>query len=279
MARAAQVSWFNEQEEEEITRVEIAGQPIVSAHNRDHSTLEPRAPSLALFDSFKQALYTKLKPLPPDPPLDIPRLSDKLPHQKVYIPRRICRLQSLKSGRLSFLAFLVILAVIGTVVGTRLHRRSASERPNLPAVSSSSTPPINSTLVVSGRGPSSTNLSGHTTLSTASIRSTSSTQSTSSIQSTSSDVPATRMRLSNSTALASIAWADEKFVNQHRLYWQSDDNYIWESAYDAAQQTWTGSPVPIGYAKPMSPIAGVVTGPISFTFVSTTPSADTCKVS
>ena len=90
--------------------------------------------------------------------------------------------------------------------------------------------------------------------------------------SASSGHPAPTVKMINATALASVAWNDTDNNPHYRLYWQGEDNSIRESSYKITQQNWTVSPSPIGYAKPNSPLAAVVTGPAGFPFVSRSPS-------
>jgi len=85
---------------------------------------------------------------------------------------------------------------------------------------------------------------------------------------TNSSHPASTVRLSDNTALASIAWNDSNNIPQYRLYWQGEDSTLREFSWNGTQQNWTVSSLPIGYARLNSPMAAVVTGPAGFPFVS-----------
>lgn len=80
--------------------------------------------------------------------------------------------------------------------------------------------------------------------------------------------PATITKMNDNSALASVAWNDVDNNPQYRLYWQGEDSTIRESSWNATKRNWTVSSSPIGYARPDSPIAAVVTGPAGFPFVS-----------
>lgn len=97
---------------------------------------------------------------------------------------------------------------------------------------------------------------------------TSSSNSTGQLVPTNSSHPASIMTMNDNTALASIAWNNSDNKHQSRLYWQGNDNAIRESSWNSTQQNWTVSSPPIGYARPNSPMAAVVTGPAGFSFVS-----------
>lgn len=79
--------------------------------------------------------------------------------------------------------------------------------------------------------------------------------------------PASITRMNENSALASIAWNDVDNNPHYRLYWQGEDSTVRESSRNATQQNWTISSSPIGYARPHSPMAAVVTGPARFPFV------------
>jgi len=76
------------------------------------------------------------------------------------------------------------------------------------------------------------------------------------------------VKVNDNTALASIAWNNSDIYPQYRLYSQGEDSTIRESSWNATQQNWTVSSSPIGYARPKSPMAAVVTGPAGDPFVS-----------
>lgn len=85
---------------------------------------------------------------------------------------------------------------------------------------------------------------------------------------TNSSPPAVRSSISNDSSLASIAYNDGSGVTQYRLYYQGEDDFIKESAWNATSNAWQVSNTGIGKAKSKTPIAAVVTGPVLTAFVS-----------
>ncbi len=72
------------------------------------------------------------------------------------------------------------------------------------------------------------------------------------------------------TGLASVAWNDTNSITQYRVYYQTENNVIMESAWNSSARLWYISNNAIGKAKNVSPIAATVTGPPDFQLVSYT---------
>lgn len=74
--------------------------------------------------------------------------------------------------------------------------------------------------------------------------------------------------VSNNSSLASVAFNDTQGLMHHRVYYQDNTGTIKESSWNSSGKTWYVSNIAIGFAKPKTPLAAIVTGPQDYKFVS-----------
>lgn len=74
--------------------------------------------------------------------------------------------------------------------------------------------------------------------------------------------------VSDDSSLASIAFNDTQGLVHYRIYYQDNNGTIKESSWNSSGNSWYVSNAAIGSAKPKSPLAAVVTGPVHHPFVS-----------
>jgi len=240
MSSTSQSLDLHEQDGKEVARQATSDKIVALPPRINHSTLEARDPNPVLYDSFKQAtcIHSQPRSLSSDGKvLATQKAAEEAPYQVSKGGRRRCGLQPKWFWLIVMSAAAAIAIIIGAVVGTIVHRDKGIDKQTSSSNSTGQLVPTNSSHPAS-------------------------------IVPTNSSHPASVVKMNVDTALASIAWNDVDNNPQYRLYWQGEDSTIRESSRNGTQQNWTVSSSPIGYARPNSPMAAVVTGPAGFPFVS-----------
>jgi len=220
---------LHEQDGKEVARQETSDRIVALPPRTNHSTLEARDPNPILYDSFKQATY--INPQPRSLSSDGKVLATQKAAEGA--PSQVSKGARRRCGLQPKWFWSIVMsaaAAIVIIIGA-----------------------VVGTVVHRDKGID---------------KQTSSSNSTGQLVPTNSSHPASVVKMNDDTALASIAWNDVDNNPQYRLYWQGEDSTIRESSWNGSQQNWTASSSPIGYARPNSPMAAVVTGPARFSFVS-----------